>query len=387
MNRALLIAALAFAGCSDVTPLPDAGVEVPDSGMTVDCFAPSPADGPRKVVASHPVSNDGGVRDNRFEVFDLSASGELRTTSKFFRMGRAGDFTSPIEFTPDGRIGFAAQDDGKIGVFRFEGDSVVVVHEAFDSGISPGKLFFIAATHKLLTNDFNTTDNGGGLYTFDVACDGTLSNRQLVLAGDVPSAAVLFDDKALVTGRSLGTSATMQDLHLVDMSTKSVLTSTTGFPDRDAIAPSVSVSRDRKLIALPDNGFIIGSRIAFFELNGNTITSRGVLDVTSPIAVAFSPFADVGLVVQSDGADHYRRLTWGSSFTVAPITYVHARPQLPAVPVMIKRGALEGRVLIGELDAIRQLQFERDGSITDVSKTDASGVSLDKSIGVIGVTP
>lgn len=373
----------------------DAGVIVTDGGVTC-VFTPSSPNALRKVVVSHPFPDDGGTRDNRYEVFDLTSSGMLTANGPQFRMGRSSDYSSPIVFTPDGRIGFVTQEQGTIGVFRFDEGGVVVVHAAFVTGFSPGKLIFLPATSQLLATDFNTQNNGGGLYSIDVGCDGSLSNVRLVLAGNNASAELRLKstNTTLVASRSLGTSPMMQDLHVVDIASltaAAVTTSTTGFPDRDAIPPSISASRDLRVIALPDNGFLAGSRIAFFELNGSTVTSRAVVTTPNPAGVAFSPFGDVGLVVNTDGADHYRRLTWDSALTTFTIggalTYVHGRPQLPTVPVMIDRGLLEGRVLIGELDAIRQLQFETDGGITDVSSTPVSGTGSAQIVGTFGVTP
>ena len=53
---------------------------------------------------------------------------------------------------------------------------------------------------------------------------------------------------------------------------------------------------------------------------------------------------------------------------------------------MITRGPLEGRVLIAENVAVRQLQFTKDGAITDVSKLSyPSGIP--NIVGTIGVQP
>ncbi len=86
-----------------------------------------------------------------------------------------------------------------------------------------------------------------------------------------------------------------------------------------------------------------------------------------------------------------RLMTWdstGSVFTVsAPISYVFGRPQLPGAPVMIERGPLTGRMLVAELDAVRQLQFETDGGLTDVSSTPAGGTGNAQILGTIGVVP
>jgi hypothetical protein len=373
----------------------DAGTVVIDAGQPACAFVPTPVDGARRVVVSHPFPDDGGSRDNRWEVFSLSSTGTLSPTGTFFRMGRTSDPAAPIVFTPDGRIGLAAQEDGTIGVFRFDEQTVTIVHQAFAGNFSAGKLVLQPSGNKLWVLDFNTQNNGGGVYELDIACDGTLSNERYVLPGNNASAAVLLSSarQLLVAARSLPGSPMMQDLHVLDVSAPTAMlkSSTTGFPDRDAIAPTLSASRDERIIAMPDNGFLAGSRIAFFTHAGNGLTAKALVTTNAPMSVTFSPFADLGLVVNSDGADHFRKLTWdatATTFTVsAPLTYAFGRPQLPSAPVMITRGQLNGRMLIAELDAVRQLQFEPDGGITDVSSTPAGGTGNLQILGTIGVTP
>lgn len=379
----------------------DGGVTT-DAGITLDgglgcVFTPAPANGTRRIVVSHPFPPDGGSRDNRYEVFEVSSTGAVNATGVEFRMGRSGDYSSPIVFSPDGRIGFVAQEQGTIGVFRFEETGVTVVHAAFATGFSPGKLTFLAATGQVLATDFNTQNNGGGLYTIDVACDGTLSTVRHVAPGNSASAELVIPTSrfALVASRSLLNSPMMQDLHIINLTQPTMptlVTSTTGFPDRDAIPSSIALSPDQRLVALSDNGIFSANRIAFFELSGTTLTSLGLANTQHPAGVQFSPFTNSALVVNTDSADHYRLLTWTTNplggFTVsAPLAYAHGRPQLPTVPLMIDRGNLEGRVFIGELDAIRQLQFERDGGITDVASTPVSGTGNAQIVGTIGITP
>ena len=371
------------------------GGSTSDGGTDAGCpRVPGPVDATRFVVASHPFPNDGGSKDNQYEVFSLSPTGTLAATGQFFRMGRASLPDQPIVFTPDGRVGIASQEQGSLGVFRIdEAGAVTVVHTQLTGNFYAGKVLISASGDKVYITDSNTLANGGGVYSMDIGCDGTLSNEQLVLAGDFAAAAAWFSGRTqlAVASRSLGASATMQDLHLADVSgaTASVLASATGFPDRDAIAAYISVSADDRWVAVPDNGFAAGSRIAMFERTGTTLTGRQVVSTPNPTAVAFSPFGTVGLVVNTDGMDNYRRLDFnGTSFTVsAPLSYVHGRPQLPGAPVMIARGQLNGRLLIAELDAVRQLQFQPDGGITDVAKTPAGGTGNGQILGTLGVTP
>lgn len=395
MKQLFSVMAVVLCACGE-TPNPDAGV---DAAVDFDagCLAMvTPADGVRRLVVSHPYPDDGGSEDNRFEVFTVAADGVLTATGTQFRMGVAGDYTSPIIFTTDGRIGFVAQDDGTIGVFRFEGTNVVVVNAAFNGNFSAGKLLLQPSGDKLWVTDFNTQNNGGGLYSVDIGCDGALSNVQWVLPGNNASGAVFLRDRAelVVSARSLASSAVMQDVHVVDVTQPTapvVLSSTTGFPDRDAIPPMLAVSRGARFVAAPDTGFGAGNRVAFFEKTGTVLTSRGVMNVDAPGGIAFSPFADEGVVMSTDGSDAYTRFGWntaGTTFSVlGRVPYTYGRPQLPGAPVMISRGQLEGRMFIAELDSIRQLQFNRDGGITDVSKTPASGTGSAQILGVIGVTP
>jgi len=53
---------------------------------------------------------------------------------------------------------------------------------------------------------------------------------------------------------------------------------------------------------------------------------------------------------------------------------------------MIDRGLLRGRVLIAENLAIRQVQFNPDGSITDLGTT-SLGSGIPAIVGAIGVQP
>ncbi|MEW5738259.1 MAG: hypothetical protein AB1938_05000 [Myxococcota bacterium] len=375
----------------------DAGMGGGGGGGTGDAGCPrTPGDANRTrvVVASHPFPSDGGSKDDQYEVFTLSPTGTLTSTGQFFRMGRASAPDAPIVFTPDGKVGLVPQEDGTLGVFTLDQSGVAtVVHAKYAGAFYAGKVLVDASGTLAWITDTNTQANGGGLYTVDIGCDGTLSNERYVLPGDFVAGAEWLSGKTqlIAAARAFTGTPAMQDLHLVDLAGASpaVLASTTGFPDRDAIASTVSASHDDRWVAFADNGFSVGSRIGIFEKVGATLVSRQVLQTPNPLGVAFSPFGTWGLVVNSDTADHYRRLDFsGGAFSVgSTINYVHGRPQLPAAPVMISRGALTGRVLIAELDAVRQLQFEPDGGITDVSKTPAGGTGSGQILGTLGVTP
>ena len=373
---------------------PDAGNP---GGIDAGCVrALAPENAPRAVAVSHPFPSDGGTRDNRYELFTLASDGTLSSRNVEFRMGRASVASGVITFTPDGKVGLAPQDDGSIGVFRLEADGgVTVVQAAFAPGFSAGQVLMDPSGTRAWVTDFNVQSNGGGLYAVDIGCDGTLSNAQRVLPGNNASAAAWLvpGSRAVVASRSLGTSPLAQDLHLADLDAGTVLSSTTGFPDRDGVPPMVSVSADGRWVALPDNSYFVDpQRVAFFEVWNGALVSRQVLNITAPVGVAFSPFGNNGLLVQSDTADAYRAVSFNAStqaFSLAssPLTYTHGRPQLPGPPLLLERGALRGRVLVGELDSLRQLQFQPYGTLTDVSETPASGTGSAQIVGAIGVSP
>lgn len=349
----------------------------------------------RYVVASHPFPADGGSRDNRYEVFRLSADGALTATGFEMQMGTLMAPDKPIVFTPDGKVGVVAQEDGSLGVFTLgpQGEPTVV-HARLEGDFYADSVVMAPDGRQLYVLDVNFPVNGGGLFRLDIGCDGALSNEvKLTTTKLLHGGAWLPDGHTLALAASeVGASLPEQDLHLLDVGVEppALLSSVVAFPDRDAIPSGVSVSPDGAWLALADNSMFAGSRVAFIRRQGQSLAPAIVVTVDNPLGVTFSPFTASGLLVSSDGSDAFRRFDLGDGgVTVASETlaYVHGRPQLPGAPVMVRRGALEGRLLIAEVDAIRQLQFLSDGGIADVSKTPASGVGSAQIVGGLGVTP
>src|SRR5207302_5263928 len=103
-----------------------------DAGaLDAGCFAPRDADADRTVVVSHPYLPDAGD-DTRYELLELTSAGALTDTGRSFSMRRSTE--GKIVFTPDGRFGFAPQDDGTTGVFELFADGgVQVLDDGFGS--------------------------------------------------------------------------------------------------------------------------------------------------------------------------------------------------------------------------------------------------------------
>jgi len=370
-----------------------------DAGVT-GCAKPNSPDPDRvrKVVVSHPYPGDGGNRDNLYEVLELQPTGALSTTGTYFRMGRASGGEGNLVFTPDGRFGYVVQDDGSLGIFELGGDGgVTVLNASYRQGFYARNLLMARDGDYLWVVDFNTRGNGGGLYEIALLCDGTPVNNGPMWAGDSPGSGVLLpgpNPTALVAARTLGSSAMADVLHKVDLfpaaATNNYRAGAAAFPDTDGIYSQVAVSPDQVWVAVTDNGsFSGGDRVAIVRMTGDMLMPVQVVATPSPIGVAWSPFGRTALIVNSDAADHFRLLTQsGTTWSVgAPIPYAFGRPQLPGQPIVITRGLLNGRVLVPELNTIRQLQFETDGGIRDVSETPVSFTGSMQSIGAMGVWP
>jgi DNA-binding beta-propeller fold protein YncE len=366
---------------------PDAATEAGPSCLR----ALAPADRARKVVVSHPFQA-AGVKGKRFEVLDLAASGALAKTGTTFDMGTAN--ASPIVFTPDGRVGLVAQEDGSVGVFEIaDGGAVRVVHAAFKDKFYAGAIVLDEAGTRAFVVDANTANNGGGVHALAIRCDGTLAYQGLLVPGGTanamtllptdPSKAVLFAGKAFA-------SAAGKETHLVDLAGPTLVASGTAFPGGDAIASSIAVTPDGKYALVADDSVVAGNRVAVVALPGMTLVQT--LPTEYPAAVVASPFGNAALVLNDDSTDHVSVLAYDASNAAAPftntgrMTYAFPRPQIPTTAVAITRGALKGRVLVSENLAVRQLQFTPAGGVTDTEKF-SMGAGIPEIVGVVGVQP
>ena len=373
------------------TAVSDASGDPSADGATACPRLPADADRVRKVVVSHPFG-DGG-KGVGFEVLDLSASGTLTRANVTFTMGTAND--RPIHFTADGAIGLVAQDDGSLGVFRFdESGKPVVVHAAFQMGFYAEDVVVAPDGRRAFVLDSDTAKNGGGVYEVAIACDGRLSSRGLVVPGDNPQAMAFLDGasgRAILAARSALASPMGDDTHLIDLAAAPALVASgSAFADGMAIASSVATTIDGKFALISDNGLGVGSRVAVVALP--SLKSVQILLTPNPAAVVTSPFGDAALVLNSDGKDALRLFKYdagngGAPFAlVGEVAYQNGKPQLPSAAVVIARGLLKGRVLVAENLAVRQLQFHAGGTLSDVGLVSFGGGNS-AIVGVVGVQP
>ncbi len=376
---------------SDTSPTVDAPVDAPSDAPAGCTRTPGPDAAPRKVVVSHPF-DAAGKKTGAMEVLDLSVDGTLTASGKTFALTKAA--FEPIVFTPDGEIGLVAEDDGTLGVFRFDASGAVsVVHAAFKGKFYANKLVMDPSGQRAYVVDPNTEENGGGLHVVDIACDGTLTDKgKLVPAKTWSVFQFVGDTRAIVAGGpALGSPATV-DAHLLSWkSPPSLVASTAPFGDRDAIPSWMDVTPDKKLALIADNGILAGSRVAVVEITDTALIPRQILPIDNPAVVIASPHDGVALVLNSDGKDGFTLLKRTGPPTApfvnaGKLAYVHGKPELPSVAAMIARGPLKGRVLVAENVAVRSLQFTTDGGVTDLAKL-RFPMGLQNIVGTIGVQP
>lgn len=402
----LLSLATGLAACSDdpaassAAPEGDGGPTSRDGGTTPEgedggttttppaCPRPAKAeDHVRKVVVSHPFAEPSG-KAPAFEVLELSVDGALTRTGQTFTMHPA---FQDIVFTPDGKVGYVAQDDGTIGAFTFDdAGKVKVVHEGFSGKWSAGKLVVSNDGQTLWVLDPNTESNGGGVRRMRIGCDGTLTDEGLVVPGGTAHVMALLPndpDRAVLVSYKASDSPAGSYAHRMDLaqSPPKRLASGAVFDDTKAIASSVAVTADGKFALVTENGFEVGSRMAPVALSD--MSKRATIATPNPSAVVLSPFGNALLLMNSDGEDALRVVKYdpandATPFTIgAQITTKNGKTELPTFAKVVEKGKLKGRVLVSEVLSVRQLAFAADGTITDVG---ASLVWPDGNTNIVG---
>ena len=355
-----------------------------------------PADGARNVVVSFPFDKN-GMPSPAFGVLHLSSSGSLTTTTTRFDLGATSQ--GPIAFTPDGKVGVVAEDDGRLGIFRFdENGAPVVVAAAWKGGFYAQRLVMDPSGERVWVLDSEWRASGGGIYSVRLGCDGTPLDEGLRAPAKLPYALVLLDGNraALAASDVLGSTAGKYS-YLLSWPTPpappTLLAEGDAFGDDMSIVSDAVVTSDGKhLLIADDNQFgTVPNRIAVVGVGAATLAPESVLTpLSDPVALIASPFDDTVLVVEGmanailivDGPGAGK-----SGFSVrGPMTYKGAKPQLPGAAVMIARGSLNGLVLVGENEGVRMVQLAASASVTDLGLV-TTGKDLDTIVGAVGVTP
>ncbi len=379
----------AFVSDSAVPVDADGGSGDDDAFVTVDggpeiCEREAaPADRARFVVVAHPFVPN-------YEVLALDTDGALTRPGTTFLMGKAAE--APIVFTADGEIGIVPQDDGSLGVFRIdESGSVDVVHAGYEGEFYASRVVMDPHGNAAWVLDSQWRESGGGLYRIEFDCDGRVVNETMVAPARLAYGMDFeADGTAIVAAKDILTTTLGPDVHRVDLEGPTVEASAEVFAEDDWIVAGFDVASSHAFLG--DNaGFsATPNSIAVVGLGATSLQELQTLPVEDPASIIASPFDDVVLVVSAFGdaifeygydPDELEPLT-----ARGELSYATRGPALPTVATMLRHGSLEGLAFVAENVAVRRIQFEGGGVVTDLGPFEL-GEGLESIAGAIGVQP
>ncbi|HTJ85456.1 MAG TPA: hypothetical protein VL400_27250 [Polyangiaceae bacterium] len=353
--------------------------------------APGPDDKDRFVVVGHPF--DTSKPDGTYGVLALSQAGVLSATSTRFEMRKPVD--REMAFTPDGVLGFAVQDDGTVGEFTVDATGNVTV---LDAGY--GGAFYADAVRvsddgsTLYVVDPDFPDSGGGIYAAPIFCDGTLGDATKLFDTKNARAYVpLGPGSAAVVARAALGSTDVAHAHLVSLAGPTLESSANVFGDDEAILASFALTHDGKFLLVGDNSSFASTpnRVGVVGVGASSLTAVDVLaDIEDPYALATSPFDDAAIVVSGFG-DAIFVLGYAPGqdppfSNEGELAYVGGSPQVPGSLTMLARGTSSGRVFIGDVRGVYQVEFAGGGNVTDLGILDLGGGN-ENIVAGIGVQP
>lgn len=394
---AAVLMILVACGGDDAAVLDGGGDAAVTSDAPAGCMrtAASP-DRPRFVVISHPY-NAAGDSSPMFEVLDLSTTGALTRPQppRTFSLAKRASFGT-VEFTPDGEVGIVALEDGHLGVFQLDAAGTpTVVQASFAGSFYADQIVMDPRGDRAWIVDGNTRENGGGIYLVTIACDGSVSDRGLVAAANLPGGlAFTVDGRALVAARNiLDVTTPGLDAHLLRWSDPpSVIGGVDAFGDDEAIVGGSALTSDGKTFLIGDKSAFasVPNRVAVVGVGPTALTRSTVLTpIEDPDSIATSPFGDIALVTSAIGDAIFVLDTGGTAGAWrvrGEVNYVQGSPMLPGDIAMVSRGMLNGHVFVSENVSIRHLAFRASGEVEDLGSLQL-GSGLQNISGVIGVTP
>jgi hypothetical protein len=392
--------------CSSQDGPGDGGGDPPDLGAGQDGLLstdgatacprlPTADDAERSIVVAHPYAATTGMKATDYERLLLDGSGAITRPGHHFSMGRAA--FGNVVFTPDGELGFVAQEDGSIGSFRLRpGMTPEVIESGHMRAAYASFLWVSPAGDRLYVLDSNTEANGGGVYELPILCDGTLGATTKLSAAELPYAMVgLKGGDLALYARQLPGAGLDEAVHRVKLGPPfQRLASVVPFSAAvdKAVVSSAEVTLDGKWVLFADNSEFSGvpTRIVAAAVTASGLGATQEIAVNDPVALIASPYDNAVLV--SSGYDNalvalgYDPQSATTPLSAgAPISYMGKKPQLPGSAVSIVRGALRGRVYVAENLGIRQVRFNSDGSITDLG-LHGLGMGFEQIVGAIGIT-
>lgn len=347
-----------------------------DTGTPVEgCRAtPAAADRDRAVFVSLPYGASGRAADT-WARLTLTEAGDLVDDGFRFEMGRS--YMGEIEFTPDGEIAFAVQDDGTVGIFHQDG---TVINPGV-GGFYAGRVVVDPSGEFIWVVDGNWQNNGGGIYRLPVDCEtGEPGTPERVVEAKLPADILLEGDQAVIVGREVPGSDDSDDLSRVSWPDGTFIVGTDAFGDDEAFV--TDALRWEDFILIGDNSEFSGVPTRVAVVAASDLKARGTFDVEDPISVIDG--GGIVLIVSGYGdAVFGAKPNQDGEFT-SIFTVVNS--ELPGGAARVSRGTLEGRLLVSEVSGIHMLDVDGDGTAAELGTT-SLGTNYEGIIGAIGIGP
>lgn len=379
----------------------DTGIADDTPGAQVNGCRSTPAEAnrDRRVLVQTPYSADMSQSDV-WRALTLTADGTLRDDNESHTLGRAIGGT--MVFTPDGSLGFVAQEDGSIGHVEISSEGTIrVLDPGFSGDFYATQLVADPTGEVLWIVDQNWPENGGGIYQADIDCTtGALSAPTRVLESQNAADLLLLpggsesERPALIFGRAVPGTSAGADVAWVDiLSTGDASADASAFGDNEAIQSDATLIQDSRYALVGDYSAFasVPNRVAVIEVGDASLEAVQVLpDLLDPVVLVASPWDDQVLAISGYGNGYFQLLPTGNDSTpfenAGEPTYTGTKPQLPAAAAVVSSGSLKGRVLITENEGIRQVQLGQGGTFEDLELV-SIGDSFEGIVGAIGVAP
>jgi hypothetical protein len=338
---------------------------------------PPDADARQVLVYSTPYDANGGQASiwHAAEFDDQSLSIDEFAE---FEMGRLS--LGEIVFTPNGSIGFVAQEDGSIGQFRIGENGVEVLETGLSGDWYAASLWFDAIDGNLWIVDSNWPDNGGGIYRAPVDCETAeigQAERLLQSKNALGLRHTADGNLAFATREIPGETG---NLFILDRAGE-ILASASVFDDDDFILSALEATEGHILVGDNSSFSSLPNRVASIEYSEGSFGQRSDFEILDPVSIVAGSTSSVLISSGYGDALYLYQPGSGSLSQVSTQNPV----ELPGVASPISRGQFAGGVVVPENLAIRLLTFSGD-DIVDHGKIH-NGSGYEGIVGVVGMAP
>ncbi len=381
----------------------------PDMSIPNKCRRAPELEDTRAIVAARPYLDDGSPGTS-YEVFTLDLQGVVMSTGRDFDMGRAID--GKIHFTPDGEVGVVRQEDGSLGIFKLDANHNVTVidpgYVGLQAKVNPSQARYFSTVTMLrdgsglIATNGSWRNVGGSVWYIPLDCVTGLPGQEVQIAESKLARHVQQlhgnDGQLVVASHDILAPMVREDAHLLDIhapTMPTLLGSARIFMDDDATMTAMAISENDKHVLLGDSNLFGGPttnhRVGVFEITPNGLIARNIIsDILDPADIVVSPHHNAAIVSSFEGNKlvvlDYEPNNVTTPFTPNGEVRTTNATLLPSTMVMVRRGALNGVVVVAENTGIRTLQFMPSGDVLELHQANF-GQDLSDIIGAIGVQP